>query len=349
VIADLPPPIQGISLVSSWVIDFMKMKKQNLIIIDTTVKPGRIYVIRRFLKFITVFMEIYRAQKNELVYMPISHGLTLFPQIILIGYFKLKCCRIVVHHHSFLPISQPKLLRNRICHSFLRQGVEHIFLSEFMRIEYSRTWKQKGVSWVVTNHQVALQRTNNRKSLAKIPGRMFCYAGRMTTEKGFWDSSSLTRLLLTTYNEMESVFLGPALELPIIEELANLQREFPNRFCHIDSYEETVLTEKLQASTFFIFPSRYLNEASPLVVMEAQSLGNICFTSQIGSLATDVLPPGESVKIDFWLERAFEMISLNMATLSRVAETSLRIERESGILALKSVNQLEAVICSDLS
>ena len=153
-----------------------------------------------------------------------------------------------------------------------------------MKEQYLRTWSPTKKLWVVTNHQVALKRTNGVEETEKFPGRNITYSGRMSSEKGFWDAAAVSRKILSQDKHMSVTFLGPIMEIPISKEILNLKGDFGDRFEHISNYDEKVLRTKLNASSYFLFPSRYLNEASPLVVLEAQALGNICITSDLGSL-----------------------------------------------------------------
>jgi glycosyltransferase involved in cell wall biosynthesis len=343
VIADFPPPVQGISLVSLWVASFIKEKNKKTVVINTSAKLGSAYAIRRILKFCSALFQILKMRGDCTAYVALSHGSTLFFQLFLIYVCKLKRYRVIVHHHTFLPIRQPNLILNKICHGILRASVEHIFLSKLMQDEYQKVWHPREKTWVVTNHQVAWLRTQEIGRYEKAPGTNLCYSGRMSEEKGFWNAAKLARIVLTEFPEMTVTFLGPAANSDITNELIGLEHKFINRFKHVSSYQEQALTQTLQLSTFFIFPSQYANEASPLVVLEAQSLGNICLTSNVGTLATDVLPPGRAVPLDDWQEKTIELLMEFRINSLRIQESSKQIERISRELAAMALQQLEAV------
>lgn len=343
-IADLPPPTLGISIVSSWVVQFLKDRNAQTDVINTSAKAGFFYAIRRLNRFIFALFKVFRCNSQTSIYIALSHGQSLYAQTVILTISKWKSNRVIVHHHTFLPINRPKMLQNRICHGLMRKRVEHIFLSEYMKEKYQKTWKPSGKCWVVTNHQIASLRTESQTDKHKSAlGNKLCFAGRLSKEKGFWDSESITRVLLTKYSDLTAIFLGPTSETDIFQAIEKLKKEFPLRFNHIGIYDEITLSQSLIDSTFFLFPSRYSNEASPLVVLEAQSLGNICITSDIGTLGTDVLSPGSAVDIELWHKKVLEIIEENSSDQSNARLVSEKIREKSASLALLCDKQMKEV------
>lgn len=343
-IADLPPPTQGISIVSAWVVQFLRKRNARTAVIDTSAKAGFFYPFRRCFKFIFALFEVFRSNSQTTIYIALSHGQSLYAQTIILSICKWKKNRVIVHHHTFLPINRPKMLQNRICHGLMRTKVEHIFLSEYMREKYQTTWKPSGKCWVVTNHQIASLRTKSLTEKYKPAlGNKFCFAGRLSREKGFWDCESITRDLLTKDSDMTAVFLGPISEEEIFQAIEKLKRDFPLRFDHIGIYDEITLSKTLHDSTYFLFPSHYSNEASPLVVLEAQSLGNICITSNVGTLSTDVLSPGTAVEIESWHKKVLKIIQENNSDKSNARLVSEKIINKSASLAILCDNQMKEV------
>jgi glycosyltransferase involved in cell wall biosynthesis len=165
----------------------------------------------------------------------------------------------------------------------------------------------------------------------------------MSEEKGFWDCVSITRTLLTKDWKMNAIFLGPITDPVIFQATEKLKRDFRNRFEHIGPYDSVTLSKNLQDSTYFLFPSRYSNEASPLVVLEAQALGNVCITSDVGTLHTDVLPPGAAVGMETWLAKALEVIQQNKSDLPTTKLISETIKQKSALLAVDCTNQMKEV------
>ncbi len=343
-IIDLPPPIQGISLVSTWMVQYLKDKNVDVKVVNTSVKNGRCYPFRRFVRFIPATFEALKSNSQRSIYVALSHGKTLYAQAVIIAFCRMKRQRVIVHHHTFLPINSPKMLINWICHSLMRRGVEHIFLSDYMKRKYLQVWNPMGKCWVVTNHQIAWLRTESQRENYKLNlGNKICFAGRMSEEKGFWDCESITRTLLRKDSDMNAVFLGPITDPVIFQALEKMKRDFPQRFDHIGPYDELTLSRNLQDSTYFLFPSRYSNEASPLVVLEAQALGNICITSDVGTLRTDVLSPGAALGMETWLAKAIEIIQRSKSDLSSTKLISETIKQKSSLLAENCTNQMKEV------
>lgn len=336
--------MQGISIVSSWVVQFLKKRNVRTRVVDTSARTGRFYPLRRCFRFIIALFEIFRSNSQTSIYIALSHGQTLYAQTIIISLCKWKKQRVIVHHHTFLPINYPDMFQNRICHGLMRTKVEHIFLSAYMKDKYQKAWKPSGKCWIVTNHQIASLRTESQRGKHKLAiGNKLCFAGRISKEKGFWDCESITRALLSKESDMTAIFLGPITDPTIYQATEKMKRDFPDRFEHIGLYDEIILSKSLQDSTYFLFPSRYSNEASPLVVLEAQALGNVCITSDVGTLGTDVLSPGSAVDIEKWYEKALEIIQQNYSDLKNTNFVSERIIEKSATLALECDSQMKEV------
>ena len=339
-VADLPPPIQGISIVSQWVIETLRDNTCLVEILNTSVSPRAFYAFRRAFRFIRALLIVLRSKSNDTIYVALSHGSTLFAQTAIILLSKKLNRRILVHHHTYLPITKPRLLMNKFCHSNFKKKVEHIFLTNTMRDAYCGVWKPIGRTWIVTNHGIAKRRVGSFDSLIVRNKTKIGFTGRMTEEKGFWHAEMVVRNILNANKNFCSIFLGPSNDKSIINAINNLANQFPNRFRYISEYDETILRRELSDTTYFLFPSLYKNEASPLVVLEAQALGNICFTTNLGSLSENVIAPGEAIDLTQWPNRVQDAIlQLNQSDL-KFKNPSLNILNESTNLANQSEDQL---------
>lgn len=347
VIADLPPPAQGISIVTAWVADFLQQNGIKASIIDTTAKRRRFYVLRRISKFVKAYMIITRISTPSTLYIPLSHGTSLLLQTLIVKKAKSKKFRIIVHHHTFLPINNPKLLINKICHSLLKKNVEHIFLSNYMQEKYIKIWNPEGKCWVVTNHRVATNRLKDINLEKRITGAEVCFSGRLSAEKGFWEAIATTEQLLLRFPDMRANFLGVAEGSDVENEIIRVKEIFRERFNHMSAYEVRKLAQVLSQTTFYLFPSKYINEASPLVVLEAQAAGNVCFTSDIGSLTTDVIAPGFASSILNWHERVIKKIEELKLNPENLHEEYDQIKKQTKLLSSISETQLKAVFSNE--
>ena len=78
-------------------------------------------------------------------------------------------------------------------------------------------------------------------------------------------------------------------------------------------------------------------------MLEAQSLGNICITSDVGTLSTDVLSPGSAVDIESWHKKVLEIIQENNSDQSNARLVSEKIMEKSASLAILCDNQMKEV------
>jgi glycosyltransferase involved in cell wall biosynthesis len=341
VLADMPPPVQGISLVTEWVVKNLQTKDYSVKVLDTAVKRSRHYYFLRVSAFLRAGRQVLSIQSGDILYVPLSHGFTLYFQTLIILLARRRNFRVLAHHHTYLPINRPKNIRHLICHGLLALSAEHIFLSEKMKVEYADIWQPRNRLWVITNNGVAVTRMVHSGTPPVSDRRIgLIFAGKVSREKGFFHILDISRELLSLHKSTTLTILGPSGDKTILHELTRLSIDFPEQFTYFGAYTEIELLKELGSSMLFLFPSEYKNEASPLVVLEAQALGNICITTEIGSLPSEVLKPGVSVRIEEWANSVRELhasavfsplampmkssiISKETYILSKVAETAL--------------------------
>lgn len=79
------------------------------------------------------------------------------------------------------------------------------------------------------------------------------------------------------------------------------------------------------------------------MVLEAQALGNICITSNVGTLSTDVLSPGLAVDIKIWHKTVLEIFQQKRFNHLNLKLATDRIREKSNILALECDKQMKEV------
>jgi glycosyltransferase involved in cell wall biosynthesis len=299
VIADLSPPIQGISIVTEWVLNQLAALNFRLYVINTTVNTKYFYKLRRTHKFLETFFTLMRSKSYNILYIPLSHGESLLFQSLFVLIGKLQKKTTIVHHHSYLPINSSSNFLHRISHGMILQNAEHIFLSEKMKNDYFEVWGRTDAKyWVISNHDVAKSRINSDFEYSQENSSVnFIHFGNLSQEKGFHEVVEACEPYLRCNPNYHFRILGGTRENKIMNSIQRLKKKYPNQFTHSDLYTADQLSRNLTESDILLFPSQYKNEASPLVILEAQSLGVLVAATDIGTINTEVLQPGFSVKV----------------------------------------------------
>jgi glycosyltransferase involved in cell wall biosynthesis len=114
--------------------------------------------------------------------------------------------------------------------------------------------------------------------------------------------------LLSRFERVTCNLLGPVEDMEILEKIVCLQQRYPDRFIHIGKYDSSLLSNVLSDTDFFLFPSNYRNEASPIVVLEAQCAGVAVVASNVGTIGSEILAPGCSVELNRWVETVTDKV-----------------------------------------
>ena len=309
-IADLAPPIQGISIVTHWILEQLSSFDFKIRVINTTVNKNIFYKIKRTYKFLVTFFKLLFTKNFSILYIPLGHGESLLFQIMFVylGYLKKK--RVIVHHHSYLPITSPSGILHKVSHGNLLRKAEHIFLSDKMMTDYLHVWGKADKNyWVITNHDVARSRliSKNRK-FHQENSLTFIHFGNLSLEKGFFDAVEACEPYLRFDPKSQFKILGGTTNIEILNTIEGLKRKYPNQFTYSDQYTAELLQRNLSDSDILLFPSRYKNEASPIVILEAQTKGLFVAATDIGTISTEVMHPGFSVQIANYQDELHKLV-----------------------------------------
>jgi glycosyltransferase involved in cell wall biosynthesis len=299
VIADLSPPIQGISIVTDWILEQLCVLGFHIKVINTTVNKTYFYKFRRIYKFFVTFVKLISMKNFSTLYIPLSHGESLLFQTIFVylGYLRRKT--IIVHHHSYLPIKSPAGILHKISHGTLLRKAEHVFLSEKMKNDYLGVWGETNTKyWVISNHDVAKSRLNSENHKFREENSLtFIHFGNLSLEKGFFEVVEACEPYLKSDPKSQFKLLGSTSNIRIINAIEGLKSKYPNQFSYSDQYSPDLLRRNLSDSDILLFPSHYKNEASPIVILEAQTMGVLVAATDIGTIRSEVIHPGFSVQI----------------------------------------------------
>jgi glycosyltransferase involved in cell wall biosynthesis len=342
-IADLAPPIQGISIVTDWILKRLNEFDFQIRVVNTTVNKTNFYSIKRAYKFFVTFFKLLCTKNFSVLYIPLSHGESLLFQtmFVCLGYLKKK--RIIVHHHSYLPITSPSGILHRVSHGNLLRKAEHIFLSDKMKKDYIHAWGEANKSyWVITNHDVARSRLISKNHKHLQDSLTFIHFGNLSIEKGFFDAVGACEPYLRFDPKSQFKILGGTTNIKIINTIEELKRKYPNQFTYSAQYTAELLQRNLSDSDILLFPSHYKNEASPIVILEAQTMGVFVASTDVGTISTEVMHPGFSVQISNYQNELHRLVQYLLLPDIR-NQLQRDIMNEMIRLSLKAQNEVKEV------
>ena len=258
---------------------------------------------------------------------------------------------IFVHHHSFAYIDQPTML-NRMLFGLLRQA-NHIVLSAGMGKSLQQLY---GLSRdrvrVVSNAALFPSLSSAEPGTEPAPGPLrIGFLSNITLEKGIVEFFEVLRLLHTRGVAYQARIAGPV--------ASTVRAAFDQMLATAADVEYAGAVYDETKDRFYreldvlLFPSKYVNEAEPLVIHEALRAGVFTIASDRGAIAEILgngaglaLPAGEFVET---ATRWITQISREPGRLSDLRRSCRQQAQRIQDTAIVELNRLQEFMCTSHS
>jgi glycosyltransferase involved in cell wall biosynthesis len=282
-VGPLPPPVNGFSNVCGMMRDLL-VRRMPVEVFDRAPRVNRrlLTLLQQAVKTMR-FLAVCIMRRNVVLYLALSGGRG---QIIDFGYLlvgKLFRRPIFVHHHSFAYINSPSML-NRFVFALVRNDA-HIVLSRKMGDSLTDIYRLDAAGVRVVSNAAFYGPApggEQRSEPDSAPLRIG-YLSNITFDKGFVEFFGiLARLKERGIAYMASIAgpLAPAARATfdtLLREAADVEYLGP-----IYGAAKERFYERLD---IFLFPTKYVNEAEPLVVYEAMRQGVHVIACDRGAIA----------------------------------------------------------------
>ena len=269
-----PPPIHGMAVVNTAVLDCLRSAGATPVIMDVSAPyQGRRFLERlsRLPKVINTLVRLActRGLRGAKLYMSVSGGIGQIYEIFFVLLARLRGMELFMHHHSFAYLNMPNPYTQVLINAAGSSSV-HITLSEQMakRLQLMYNARQTvSVSNAVFLFHNEVQVNKSCKRLRTIG-----FISNISAEKGVFEFLDLMAAIeagnLTLIAKLAGPFQDSHVEHTVRVRLAQMQKveyvgpkygtDKDDFFDHID---------------MLVFPTRYANEAEPLIVIEAMGRG----------------------------------------------------------------------------
>lgn len=328
IIGPFPPPVHGASLVTQEVAARLVDDRIPVVLCNTS--PGNsstplTYHVKRVLAYIRcgrVILFSKRGTGRTATYVSLSGGLGLVYDCFIIALARLKRYEIIFHHHSFSYLTK----RSIILRAIIRiAGADqlHIALCPIMAKRLGELYNSRIRTEVISNLpfiDVSGPDRKNKSSGIKVIG----YLSNISFEKGidrFFDLMTELRARGSRLvariagpindNEMEKYIGRRMSDVGGVEYVGPVFGDDKSRF--------------LSSIDVLVFPTRYINEAQPLVVYEAQAAGVVVSASERGCIAQMI--PAE-LRLDSTASDLSKLVE-KIIEWEEAPELFLAVQRES--------------------
>lgn len=212
--------------------------------------------------------------------------------------FRAKKITQFIHHHSYRSINLAPMASH--CALAAVGGVfsRHVLLSEKMLEEYSKNYlsmEQKSRALVVPNAFLFTSETS------QIPARQgpikIGHISVMTKEKGVDYILKLIDLVMPS-SDFQFVFAGPIEQSELFDMVQSSIKKYPGGVHWLGPVSGNEKEQFYDAIDILLLPSRLIDEADPLVILEAYSAGVAVMASDVGCISERIISKSYLLKMD---------------------------------------------------
>lgn len=345
-VAQLPPPVTGLSAVSQRVVDLLAERgllSRALNVGLPTSGPAWLKLpVRAARTFRAVLLlALSRSAGASTLYMPTDSQKGLALNILVARAARAFGYRIYFHHHNFSYIDKHSGLMARLI-SAAPKGSAHIMLCTGMRDRFIERYRD---DWFAAEANALVLPNAFMASAANTPAKpaslTIGHLSNLTVAKGALRFIALFRRLREAGVEVHAEMAGPSHEDVVSAAIASTVRDYPESFRWIGPVYGAAKDEFYDRIHVFVFPTAYPNEAQPLVLLEALAHGAAILATDIGCIGCDhPASPGGIFDEAGFDDRAFEWLqahasqSTTGSALAPAAISAFNVQRDESLAAL---------------
>lgn len=287
----LPPPVHGASVANQALADFLYQAGHRLERQRTTTGgegwKGRIagrLAASSQLAFKLSRNFLQRREINAVISLSGGSGLLFDVLNVLLLRVLRKNPRLAFAHHNYTYCRRFSLVMAVLVK--LSPGATHIFLSPRMRVSFEAMYgavadaRILGNSWLVPSPPRPAEVDRSGRAPSSI---VIGHLSNLSFEKGLREVGDVFRRLASMSIPSRLTLAGPARgeELDYIKALLE---EFPGVVEWRGALYAESKQEWFKSIDVFLFPSKYANEAYPIVLSEAMAVGAVPIATDIGCI-----------------------------------------------------------------
>lgn len=310
VVGPMPPPVHGYSLVTNLVAERLKLAAANVRVIDTSpddlAKSWRYHAQRLWRVNLGIAVLLCRRSRGDTLYLAIAGGSGVVYDIAFAAVARLGHYRLFIHHHAFSYINRWSFLTS----IFLRlagSNAVHICLCQHMGMLLQQRYEVKRDVRIVSN--AAFMQLAGMNAPKRMDRLRIGFLSNLMPEKGFDVVLEVFRAAYREGAASDLIVGGPMIDKATGELIAAAGREFGPAFEYRGALSGDAKDRFFADIDIFIFPTRYANEAEPLVVLEALAAGKPVIATARGCIQDVVsVAAGRVVSGEHFVETALDTL-----------------------------------------
>jgi glycosyltransferase involved in cell wall biosynthesis len=286
-IGAFPPPIHGAAEINERVVQLAAAEKIDLVKCNASPLPGSTglrYHVSRVRAYLRVYYEILRCapHAHRAAYVSLSGGFGLCYDLAAVALCRIKGLALIFHHHSFAYLDTPSLIVGMIVRAAGRRQA-HIALCPIMAQRLHALYGSH-LQIVVVSNLTLLDLAVAAERSAGAVLRTLGYLSNISFEKGIDRYLDLLALLRAGGSRIKGLIAGPFQDDQVRAYVERRMAEI-GEIDYLGPVYDARKAEFFASIDLLVFPSRYGNEAEPLVLYEALAAGIPSAASARGCIA----------------------------------------------------------------
>jgi glycosyltransferase involved in cell wall biosynthesis len=297
-IGPLPPPLHGLSLATSAMIDLL-VEDNTVVVANLSPSPPTARPWRHPAKLARVLAAcntLFRQRRSpgKRGYIACDGGLGQIYTLLLVVTARLLSYPTYLHHHSFRYIDN-EMLAMRLILTLAGPRLTHVFLGEAMRERFTDTYAKRIRSKIVSNAAFVAPQARPEVEAGPRPLTIGLLSN-LNADKGLHIFLALLRQARREGLSVRAILAGPAADTGDRAAIDAAVTEFTGTLEYRGPVEGEAKARFYDDIDVFVFPTTYADEAQPIVLFEAKAAGNAIIAYDRGCIhgqldETDLLVP----------------------------------------------------------
>jgi glycosyltransferase involved in cell wall biosynthesis len=281
-VGPMPPPVNGQSVVMSHMVSALSQHFSRMRLANTG--DGEAHGWRRPLVAVGRSVAAWRwIPGSDAVYIAVKadHGMWLTTATAVIA--RMAGAHVFLHHHSYAYVRERKPRMVALTRA-AGPRARHVVLSQSMANDLRQVMPEIRPPLLVGNAALVDSTLLDLPLTTDAGDLVLGHLSNLSLAKGIAEVVDLASALHRAGTRVRLVVAGPTVDGESRLHLERAERELGDSFEYRGPVGGEAKTEFFRDITHFVFPTRYVHEAVPLVLYEAMAAGAVCVVTRRGSI-----------------------------------------------------------------